>query len=355
LEHHTLIDQQVATFPPSKLVQFRVDHEEWVKKQLSVTEQFTGLAVADQLVSEKAYCTLLPVVETPHFVYSAPCELSEAEAKALITHPSDERVVTPFIIRSKKLLAFADLTDVSSPFAKAIDPYSAESHNAPSWWDDPAKARWYVELLNRTLNKITGRRGLRLDKEHHRFYFEPEVSGVDREASYRTISGRRSKRSVAWNPRFRHNDEARRFWVHLAVGLRFHRLGDRTWVLAIRPERRFTVDGYEPLPPKTVGRKSTKAKSRMYNLDVLEEVQFWRDYLSNEGPRIIARFGSQSLIVENTLLSVGVTWPQIPDDEANRLKIEYEEDLFTLADRDDATHDFEDDELGLDGDAVEAE
>jgi hypothetical protein len=266
-------------------------------------------------------------------VFSAPCELSEADAREGIVAPEDSRLMLPFIIRGGKLYSFNDLRDLSSPFARIVDPYSAESHNSVAWWDDPDKSRWFVELLNRALNKITGRKGLHLDKEHKRYYFAPDVVGEPKEVKYKTITGRHSSRHVVWNPRFKHSGEPKPHWIHLAVALRFCRLGERSWALSLRPEHRFTKDGIVSLQPKTVGRRSTKRKARMYNIDVLEDVQFWRDFLSDSGPRIIARFGgAQSLVIENKLISATVTWPSVRDDKGNRLQVAYEDDLFSLAD-----------------------
>ena len=182
------------------------------------------------------------------------------------------------------------------------------------------------------MNKVTGRLGLKLDKVHHRYYFDPDEPGKDKRVSYQSVGGVKSERSVAWNPHFKHNQEAKRHWEHLAVGLRFHKLGQLWWALAIRPERRFTSDGFQPLESKDIGKKSTKRKSRMYNYDVLKEVQFWRDFLSQGKPRITCLFGDQALVVDNTLMNASITWPEIENDQADRMAASYEENLFTLAD-----------------------
>ena len=70
----------------------------------------------------------------------------------------------------------------------------------------------------------------------------------------------------------------------------------------------------------------------MYNFDVLKEVQFWRDYLSQGKPRITCSFGNQALVIENTLINANITWPEIQGDNANRMKVSYEEDIFSLND-----------------------
>ena len=233
--------------------------------------------------------------------------------------------------------------------------------------------RWYVNLLNRSLNKLTGRLGLHLDKEHNRYYFEPlsdeeleqvrtptEVEGLDggeldedtlrdvarfRAVKSRTIGGQHRQRQVAYRPAFRRDGRYKSYWEHLAVGLRFHYLGGKSWALSIRPERRFTRDGYKPLTPKGTGRRSTNRKSHMYNPDVHGEVHFWREYLSRShrdgrsNPRITLNFGGQAIIVENEPVTLGVEWPGVPDDAREIRYVRQDEDLFSLAQLDSLTDD----------------
>ena len=63
------------------------------------------------------------------------------------------------------------------------------------------------------------------------------------------------------------------------------------------------------------------------------------------------------MVVENSLLSATMTWPEIVGDRADRMAASYEDDLFTLADRDEASafDEFDDtDELDTEeGDLVE--
>lgn len=331
-EHHELVDQQPNTYPVEKLRQFKLDHEEWVRTRLSKGQEYEGLARPVTMVTENVFANVLPISQLPHYVFSGNCMIPENEIKAFIKWPSDKRILTPYIIRGGQLYAFNDLKDYESPFAAIVDPLSAQRHTLNDWLDKPDEMHWYVELLNRTVNKITGRLGLKLDKEHHRYYFEPDEPGKDKSISYQSVGGIRSERKVAWNPHFKHNDAPKKHWEHMALGLRFHRLGSMTWGFAIRPERRFTTDGFESLEGKATGKKSTKRKSRMYNFDVLKEVQFWRDFLSQGNPRINCLFGKQGLVIDNTLMSAQITWPEISGDQANRMSASYEDDLFSLAD-----------------------
>lgn len=351
-EHHELVDQQHHTYSVERLLQFKNDHEEWVRIRLSKDQQCEGLSRQEKTVTETVWSTLLPVTQLPGYVFSGECTVPEADVRSSIKWPSDKRILAPFIVRGGQLYAFNNLSDLDSPFAMVVDPLSVKRHSVNDWWGQPDFERWFVELLNRTVNKITGRLGLKLDRDHHRYYFEPDEPGKEKRVSYLSVGGGRSERNVAWNPHFRHNDEAKRHWEHLAVGLRFHKLVQSSWGLAIRPERRFTSDGFASLEGKATGKKNTKRKSRMYNFDVLKEVQFWRDFLSQGKPRITCLFGRQVLIIENVLLSGSITWPEVAGDEAVRMAASYEDDLLTLAELNEVTEldEFDDDIEDVDTD-----
>ena len=70
----------------------------------------------------------------------------------------------------------------------------------------------------------------------------------------------------------------------------------------------------------------------MYNYQLLGELQFWKEYLSDGQPAVILNFGGQSLVIDAELITGGATWPGVPDDVkpfANTLR---EMNLFSSAD-----------------------
>jgi len=129
--------------------------------------------------------------------------------------------------------------------------------------------------------------------------------------------------------------------------------------MSVRPERRFTRDGTLLLTPKGTGRRATSRKSHMYNINVLTEVNFWREFLSDKGPRIIMKFGVQSLVVDAEMMSTTVSWPGVPDDAQPVSYTRAEDDLFTSAEYDDLVRsglgndDGEEDENGEEEEAEE--
>jgi hypothetical protein len=105
------------------------------------------------------------------------------------------------------------------------------------------------------------------------------------------------------------------------------------WCLSVRPEFRVTKDGYIPIASEKIGAKVTSKKSRMFNYDLLGEVNFWRYFLSEGEPRILLVFGSGSYVaISTTMMQTEVDWPGIPEKYAKPFKnVEYAEDLFSWA------------------------
>ncbi len=329
--HHEIVDRQPQTYTVEKLVQIKLDHERWVEQQLTPRQWFLGTSQPEAMVTETVYSTLLPVTHLPMTVFAVPCTMAERDVRPHLLAPEVPGIMLPFIVREQELFTFDNLTYSQSPFREAANLSLARPIPAVKWWDDPDRYRWYVTLLNRSLNKVTGRKGLQLDKEHRRYYFEPAKAGQDLSVTYTSLTGKQVSRKVAWNPSFKHTGEAKKYWEHLAVGLAFHQVADGQWCLSIRPERRFTFDGIKPITPKGTGRRATRRKSRMYNIDVLSEVNFWRDFLSNGTPRITCDYGGQHLVVGTEPLNASLAWPGVPDDAKPFTHVRYEEDLFTQA------------------------
>ena len=170
---------------------------------------------------------------------------------------------------------------------------------------------------------------MNLDKEHNRYYFQPPEPGKPLSVDYTPLNQAKSTRNAVWQPVSKRTNMPRPYWYHLAVGLSFQRVGRDNWCLIIRPEMRITKDGFRSIDSAKVGGKVTRRKSRMFNYDLLEELQFWRDYLSDSSPRIVFPFEpGQHIIVSNRLMESEIEWPGIPEEYAKPFRnIEHEEDL----------------------------
>lgn len=301
-----------------------------------------------QHTREILYSTLLPVLEMPRYVYAAPCNYKDSEEKEAAKHiiyPKNDHMF-PFIIRGGMLLCFQNLRFDSSPYRNLLSEQGKiEQYKVSEWRDNPDRMRWFVDLLNRSLNKLTGRKRLFYDKTHKRHYFKPKEPGKTLSISYRPLNKRFDKRQVVWQPITKKTGLPKKFWYHLGVSLKFHQFTGQFWALSIRPELHVTTDGENPLASHLIGSKVTRKKARRYNYDFLGDIQFWRDFLSDSKPRIILPFDQkQRIVISTTMMQAEIEWPGIPEEFAKPFKnVEYMDDLFSWAEY--AGLEYEDDEL----------
>lgn len=337
-ECHRKIDNQPATYPVERLRRFKEDHERLIDKATGRATAAT-VDVADRMEQACLYSTLLPVLRLPNYVYSAQTlKRTEKEVKAVIQRPADYSVLYPFILRGDRIYCFNDPAKDDNPFREAAATGAWDRHISADWWLVDDQRRWFHELLNRALNKLTGRKSLMLDKDHRRYYFNPteneEGKACARKVSYMPLNRRRSERSVVWQPIRKKTGESKPFWYHLAVSLEFRMVGKSSWTLCVRPELRVTRDGLASIDSDKIGSKVTKKKAHSFNNDLLEDLQFWRSFLSDGKPRITLQFGSgQQLIISSSMLEGQIEWPGMP--EAFKLSFQntdFSEDLFSLAD-----------------------
>ncbi len=359
-KHHKVVDDQPQVFTTERLRQIKADHEAAIEKAIahSYTSETSHVAVSS--VTEQVHSTLLPVLLMPRFIWSAPCvynDRQEKEAAKQLSYPPGSSIICPFLIREGGCLyAFNNLGQEHGPFDKIVRPKEARRFQVQNWLSDTDKSAWFASILNRSLNKLTGRKGLRLDKEHRRYYFESKEVGKVLEVKYRPLNQRALvSRNAVWQPISKRTGEPRPFWYHLAARLGFLRAGANEWALTIRPELRVTKDGVTPIESERVGSQTTRRKSKMYNYDLLEELNFWRDFLSDGRPRIKFDFGDrQAIVVSTTLISSQVVWPGMPEEFAKPFRnIAYDEDLFSLADLaayETSAQNGDDEVEGLDGD-----
>lgn len=329
--HHQLVDSQPETYTIERLRGLKQDHERWVEERLGQGVDEPSLPEPPR-IEEKVFTTLLPVEHLPPYVYGAPCDSDERSVGARLG-PLRNSEMAPYIVRARMLWAFQDMSARGNPFYDEVNGYPVERFTAREWLSDPDKARWYVDLLNRALNKLTGRRGLHLDRDHRRFYFPPETPGQERVVPYRSMNRNRTPHKVVWAPKRRRTGESKGYWLHRAVSLRFLRLADREWALSLRPELRVTQDGVTPPASELIGSRVTKKMARTFNDKLLAEIQFWRDFLSDSQPRIVLPFGTvgQNVIISTNLMEGVINWPGIPAEYAKAFaNAYYEDDLISL-------------------------
>jgi hypothetical protein len=335
-EHHKVIDSQPKTYSIAVLRQMKMDHVSGVRRRLHLESTLKTYS----LVAENIRSSVQTVTHVPQAVFEAKCAFGpgqEEEVRTRLETPKDREVLFPFALVGGKVYCFQNLRARDNAFAKVIDARTVEARAARKMWEDDDDARLYVRLLNRSLYKYAGHRGIRYDVQHRRFFFVADKKGEARSVEYKSLTGRNVERKVVWQPVRRKTGVASLVWWHVAAGLRFRKVAPLQWCLAIRPEWHLTQDGETPLEAKRIGRRVTSRKSRMFNRQYLREVSFWRDFLAEGKPRMLLNFGDQSAVVDSELLELDVEWPGIPGDEMPFEGRTGEENLFTLAEFQDAT------------------
>ncbi len=329
--HHQLADSQPEFYTVERLRAIKEDHELWVQRTLG--NWAAECSYADVGVTELLHSNILTIDRLPRWIWSSPLETNSRVTPIYERLP--EAYLAPFIKRENRLFAFQDLSSRESPFSDFVDVGKSERHAVRQFSADEDKQKWLVQLLNRTLNKITGRLGLHLDQGHGRYYFPAHSRPTkERTISYKSLTRGAATRRVVWQPRRKSTGDPRPYWLHRAVSLEFLQIEENEWCLTVRPEYRLTSDGHAGLEGTAVGRRVTRKQNRTFNYEFLKDVHFWRDYLSGSRPRIVCQFDrGQNLVISSQLVSIEVTWPGIPERFKKQLPdIDYGEDLFSVAD-----------------------
>lgn len=328
--HHTIIDKFEYQYNVHVLREMKRIHEERV---YTITHNY-GENQPTLLKKEILYASILPISHLPRFVFAANTVYRKTNIFDLfdvLNANAAQNLLCAFELREKKLYTFFDLFDPENPFREAYEQSSVVRLKSDELWQQSDMFRLYVTLLNRSLTNYLKKRGIAYDAQHYRYYFRPQRDGIERKFSYRSLAGRSTEKSVVHQPITRKTGQPKPYWVHCAANLSFQQVAARQWVLTIRPERHLTRDGYEPYTHASIGSKITRIKSTMYNWQYLQEIQLWREFLTQAKPRRILRFGKQSITIENQLLQTEIEWIGVPGDDKEFVAQAHEEDLFTLA------------------------
>lgn len=335
-EHHKIIDNKPYLYTVERLRGMKEKHEKLVQIALgtAIDKKTRSNQLVDQYPKEKVYSSLFEVIKTPVYIYQS------TPTKDAITNYAIEElpryiqpdIHLPYIFKDEKLFTFQDPRNSESPLHAVVDTSTVRQIPCREWWDDPVKSRWFVELLNNAIKIFTSQKGLEYDPIHNRYYFVPDQLGLVKDIEYKPLNQSVAIKHVVWQPITKISGQPKSYWLHRSISLRFYYVSSNRWCLTLRPEFRVTKDGKTPLDSEKIGAKVTRKKSKMFNYDLLGEINFWRSFLGSNEPRIIINLGSSSLVISTTLLAGDVDWPGIPEKYAKTFtNVEYAEDLFTWA------------------------
>jgi hypothetical protein len=286
------------------------------------------------LTTESLFSSALPITRLPAYMFSALTPYRKANIKQLFDHiqsTQSRNANCAFELNGGRIWTFVDLRNTGNCFDGIYDRASIKLESSVDAWKNQDQFRLYVALLNRALAMALRRAAVSFDRNHGRYYFQSERDVIERKFSYKSLSGKKTTRSVVHNPITRSTGVRKSFWIHLAAKLAFHRVAPRQWVLTIRPERHFTTDGVTPYTHSSIGSKITRIKSTMYNWQYFQEVQLWREFVCRAGPRLIIYQGREAIVIENRLLNGDINWLGVAGDDKEFVSQEHPEDLFSFA------------------------
>jgi len=297
------------------LVDIYADREDW----FDLPTAAKAITPRPAHVSETLYSNLLPVLEMPQVVYSAPSVYrTRAQVRPLL-HGTYQ---PPFVLKEKRLWTFSDLTHPDCPLRRVCGVDDISQTDTHSWMRDDDRRLWLVDLFNQCLRRKCQSLGLLYDWQHRRFYFPPD-GGQERSVEYQAAK-RRARRRVA-------SPYHSLFWVHHAVRLSFVTLGEQ-WYLKVEPAYTFTKDGTEFVDSRQVGPLATRRKSREYNLNVFNHLIFWRQYLGAGQDDFVILCGDQRMVISKFYVAgqanFGISDSRVELVTAGPIEPELEEELF---------------------------
>jgi hypothetical protein len=326
--HHTLVDKFEYQYNVNVLREMKRIHE------LRFISPMDDTIKPEQKI-EFLYGSFLPISHLPRFVFSAETQYKKSNILELfdvLNTQEHKDVLYAFELKEKRLYTFFDLREPDNPFRGAYDQSTVNLLKASDMWEMPDSHRLFITLLNRSLTSFLKKRGVAYDSEHFRHFFLPGRDSNERKFTYTSLAGKKTQKSLVHNPITKATGKPKSFWIHLAANLSFQQVANKQWVLTIRPERHLSKDGYEPYTHFSIGSKITRIKSKMYNWEYLQEIQLWREFLTDAKPRLTLSFGKQSIVVENLLLKSDIKWVGVPNDEKDFISQVHAEDLFSIAD-----------------------
>lgn len=317
------VTSTVQTVEPSgrgtiPLIDIYSDREDW----FDLPTVAKAITPRPAHVSETLYSNLLPVLEIPQAIYSAPSAYRTRDQVRPLLHGTYQ---PPFVLKEKHFWTFSDLTHPDCPLRRVCDVNDISQTSTRSWVRDDDRRLWLVDLFNQCLRRKCQSLGLLFDWQHNRFYFPPD-GGQERSVDYQAAK-RRARRRVAY-------PYHSLFWVHHAVRLSFVTLGEQ-WYLKVEPAYTFTKDGTEFVDSWQVGRLATRRKAREYNLNVFNHLIFWRQYLGAGQDDFVILCGDQRMVTSKFYVAgqikVGISDTRIELLTAGPMEPKLEEELFGAA------------------------
>jgi len=206
----------------------------------------------------------------------------------------------PFVIYSSKIYTFIDLKHYPDFIEKVLESDKKETLSFKKILNEKETKNWGVELINKYFKDHCAEKGIWYKKDFNRYYFaklnddalETEIKNnyekkVFRKEKNRSKKDRETEKEVVT---YYNYYEKVAFYRHVAFEANYFYDGQSLF-LAITPKYLFTNDGKTVLEDrKKVTQYTNYMTSREFNQQVLNQIYFIVQYLSNRGEFIISNY-----------------------------------------------------------------
>ncbi|MEM6814171.1 MAG: toll/interleukin-1 receptor domain-containing protein [Bacteroidota bacterium] len=266
------------------------------------------------VVNEKLFSNLLPVIMLPTHVYLASIsdELlstkkdgtlkapSKSELKELIINiqveRGDQHPYNPaFRCYKDQIFTFHNLHDDASLFGFIVDKGTINKERIRDLLDNNDYYNIIASLLNMAISRHLYRFKLIADETKYGRYYFPSDNGEANIIRYKSFKNT-SNRTVAKPILDEGGNE--KSWIHQGAYIRLLQLGKKFYLL-INPTWVLTVDGVTPAGGKDVAKTINKWTNAERNDSIVRHNKFWSVLLS-QGHRYIEIFAGDQILKVDT-------------------------------------------------------
>lgn len=288
-----------------------------------VIDEVTNTAKRDREYIEKFSSNITEIISFPEFVYIADCIVSPLEIKEGINYEYDP----PYVLRENKIIAFFDISNERFGFTSFIDLGTVERFLIEEYFDNPENERRFIELLNLSFMCHLKYLGLRIDTEKKRAFFERDSQNEDNIQIKYQARVKTATRTVV-KKRVSSTTGKIIYWEHKSFSFRIEKFGKNFGVIII-PNYSFTYDGFSKyIKVEKINILSTKRASRDYNMNYLNDLNFWLWIITNGGKQYLSLIyfpeslgdlisNSQKIILSNEYIKATTLSEDIFDDLTN--------------------------------------
>jgi hypothetical protein len=285
-----------------------------IDRQTLVAERAIPQSDPD-IVTERLYCNLLPILKIPEFIYMAPVSnqfykksktrvkmhlskmaIKEAILESQMKSGIDNPYIPAFRTYRGGIVTLNDLEDPESPFS-GVNEGEFETIASKEWNKEKDKRNIFISLMNMALFNHAVRAGLESDNQKWmRFFFPPSNEGLANEITW-IPRKKKTKRTVA-KPCLDKEGKLL-FWRHQAAYLSIIYLANEFY-LQIIPTWIFTLDGFTIMRGPKVNKLAIQWCGAERNMGVLYHVRFWTTILRGKtGGPIVMRAGDQNVEIDS--------------------------------------------------------